>query len=147
MPPIETEPTDYASPGQPLVVAVEGILESYFTDMTRGDSLLLGPNYDSTFVGRSPHTRMIIAGDADLVSDQGMTQFNQVFLLNSLDWLSGNDLLIELRSRQVQDRPLEELDPGTRSRIKWANLIAPSLLVVIFGLGRWRRRVSARRKA
>jgi gliding-associated putative ABC transporter substrate-binding component GldG len=147
MPPIETQPTDYAAPGQPLVVAVEGILESYFNDVTRGDSLLLGPDFDSTFLSRSPHTRMLIAGDADLAEDQGMTEYNRVFLLNALDWLSGNDLLIELRSRQVQDRPLEELDPGARARIKWANLLGPSLLVVIFGLARWRRRVSARRKA
>jgi ABC-type uncharacterized transport system involved in gliding motility auxiliary subunit len=68
-----------------------------------------------------------------------------VFVLNAFDWLTRNDLLIALRSRQVQNRPLEDLDPGARSRIKWANLFGPSLLVVVFGLVRWRRRAVAKR--
>ena len=87
-----------------------------------------------------------MVGDADCVSDQGLgrNQFNQVFVLNALDWLSRNNLLIALRSRQVEDRPIEALEPGARSRIKWANLLGPSLLVIVVGLYRWRRRARAR---
>jgi ABC-type uncharacterized transport system involved in gliding motility auxiliary subunit len=86
-----------------------------------------------------------VVGDADLLTDQGLSrnQFNQVFLLNALDWLSRNDLLIALRSRQVEDRPLEPLEDGARSRLKWANLLGPSFLVVAVGLYRWRRRSQA----
>jgi gliding-associated putative ABC transporter substrate-binding component GldG len=145
MPPVEVSQADYSAPGQPLAVAVEGIHSSYFADTAKAADLLLGPAYDTAFLSRSVDTRMLIVGDADLASDQGLTQFNQVFLLNAFDWLSRNDLLIALRSRQVQDRPLKETEPGARSRIKWANLLGPSLLVVLFGLVRWRRRVAAHR--
>jgi hypothetical protein len=146
MPPVEINPVDYAAPDQPLAVAVEGIQTSYFADSGRAAELLLGPVYDTAFIPRSLETRMLIVGDADLASDRGLTPSNQVFLLNAFDWLSRNDLLIALRSRQVQDRPLEEIEPGARTRIKWANLFGPSILVVLFGLIRWRRRAAARRK-
>jgi len=87
-----------------------------------------------------------VVGDGDLVLDQGFSASNRVFLLNALDWLAGNDMLIALRSREVQDRPLDQLDAGARSRIKWANLFGPSLLVLAVGLFRWRRRVAAKAK-
>ena len=146
MPPLEETPTDYTAPNQPLAVALEGSFQSYWVDTARGAAHLLGRAYDTAFTAASPaDSRLLVVGDADLVTDQSLArnQFNQVFLLNALDWLSRNDLLIELRSRQVEDRPLEPLDPGARSRLKWANLLGPSLLVVAVGLYRWRRRSRA----
>lgn len=146
MPPLDETPADYAAPNQPLAVALEGTFRSYWADSARGSAMLLGPAYDTGFVGASPEARLLILGDADLVTDQGLSrnQFNQVFLLNALDWLSQNDLLISLRSRQVEDRPLEALDSGPRSRLKWANLLGPSALVIGVGLFRWRRRTRAK---
>jgi len=144
-PPLEEAPNDYTSPHQPLVVSAEGILASFYADTSRGAEFLLGPVYDTAFIARSVPTRLLFVGDADLVSDQGLTSYNQVFLLNATDWLARNDLLVALRSRQVEDRPLDELDAGGRARIKWANLLGPALFVVIFGLARWRRRVSSKR--
>jgi gliding-associated putative ABC transporter substrate-binding component GldG len=145
MPPVEVTAQDFSAPGQPLVAAIEGSLRSFFTDTARAAAVSLGPAFDAAFAAQSPATRLIVVGDADLATDRAMSQFNQVFLLNAFDWLSGNDMLIALRSRQVQDRPLEELEPGSRSRIKWANLIGPPFIVVVFGLVRWRRRAAAKR--
>jgi ABC-type uncharacterized transport system involved in gliding motility auxiliary subunit len=149
MPPLEETATDYTAPNQPLVVALEGVFTSAWSDSARGSVHLFGPAYDTSYIGLSPPARMLIAGDADLVTDQGLSrnQFNQIFILNALDWLSRNDLLIALRSRQVEDRPLEEMEAGARARLKWANLLGPSLLVIAFGLVRWRRRASAKRNA
>jgi gliding-associated putative ABC transporter substrate-binding component GldG len=148
MPPLEETPTDYTSPGQPLAVALEGTFRSYWSDSALGSTPPYGPIQDTSFLGTSADARLLVVGDADLVGDQGLgrNQFNQVFVLNALDWLSRNDLLIALRSRQVEDRPLEALDPGARSRVKWANLLGPSLLVIVVGLYRWRRRSRAQHR-
>lgn len=141
MPPLEETPADYASPNQPLAVALEGSFKSFWAD-SGFSAPPYGPAGDTTFTATSADARLLVVGDADCVGDQGLgrNQFNQVFVLNSLDWLSRNDLLIALRSRQVEDRPLEALEPGARSRIKWANLLGPSVLVIVVGLYRWRRR-------
>lgn len=144
-PPLDIPDAEYNAPGQPLAVAIEGILTSPYADSVKGALQLLGPAYDPNFLGRSPQTRLIVVGDGDLVSDQGFSPSNRVFLLNALDWLAGNDLLIELRSREIQDRPLDELDADTRARIKWANLLGPTLFVLAIGLFRWRRRVAAKK--
>lgn len=145
-PPLEVPDAEYNAPGQPLAVAIEGILTSHFADSVRGALQLLGPAYDPGYLGRSPKTRLLVVGDGDLVMDQAFSPSNRVFLLNALDWLAGNDLLIELRSREIQDRPLDELDTDTRARIKWANLFGPTLFVLAVGLFRWRRRVAAKNK-
>lgn len=149
MPPLDETPTDYTAPNQPLAVALEGTFNSYWADSARGALPLLGPAYDTAYIGVSPAVRLLVVGDADLATDQGLSrnQFNQVFLLNALDWLSRNDLLLALRSRQVESRPLEELESGARSRLKWANLLGPSALVCVVGLYRWRRRSKAKYRA
>jgi gliding-associated putative ABC transporter substrate-binding component GldG len=148
MPPLEEQPTDYAAPNLPLAVALEGTFGSFWADSARGSAHLLGPAYDTAYAGTSPDARVLVVGDADLVTDQGLSrnQFNQVFLLNALDWLSRNDLLISLRARQVEDRPLKELEPGARAKLKWANLLGPSMLVIVVGLYRWRRRSQAQHR-
>jgi gliding-associated putative ABC transporter substrate-binding component GldG len=145
-PPLEVPDADYNAPGQPLAVAIEGVLRSPYADTIKGALKLLGPAYDPEFQGTSPDARLIVVGDGDLVLDQGFSPSNRVFIMNALDWLAGNDALIALRSREVQDRPLDDLDAATRAQLKWANLFGPSLFVLAIGLVRWRRRVAAKNK-
>ena len=58
---------------------------------------------------------------------------NMVFTMNAVDYLAGEKELIALRSREITNRPLEEIEDSTRSRWKWANVLLPS--IVIAGLG------------
>ena len=44
--------------------------------------------------------------------------------------------LIALRSREITNRPLDEIEDGTRTRWKWANVLLPSLIIA--GLGFYR---------
>ena len=59
--------------------------------------------------------------------------------MNSVDYLLGDRELISLRSREITNRPLEELDDKEKSRWKWINILLPSLLVVGFGFIRIKR--------
>lgn len=144
-PPINIPDSDYSQPNQPLVATIEGQFHSYYADTLHPAPALLGPGHDTAYAATGVDARMVVVGDADLATDQAMTQFNQVFVLNAIDWLSRNDLLIALRSKTIEDRPLENIDAGDRSKVKWANLFGPPLLVILFGLVRWRRRAARRR--
>jgi ABC-2 type transport system permease protein len=61
---------------------------------------------------------------------------NMVFLMNAIDYLVGEKELIALRSREITNRPLDDIEDGTRTRWKWANVLLPSLIIA--GLGFYR---------
>ena len=64
---------------------------------------------------------------------------NHIFILNSIDYLVGDQDLIALRSREITSRPLEDLSDASKKTWKWVNISAPSLLVIGFGLVRIRK--------
>ena len=92
-------------------------------------------------------SRLVTGGELILVSDSrfladdaGMSiPENMVFLMNTVDYLAGEKELIALRSREITNRPLEEIEDGTRSRWKWANVLLPSLIIVGLGVYRSKR--------
>ncbi|RKY52296.1 MAG: hypothetical protein DRP89_07910, partial [Candidatus Neomarinimicrobiota bacterium] len=67
------------------------------------------------------------------------------FILNGIDYLSGDRELLEIRSRGVTARPLDQLSDGTRRFWKWLNILLPALLVVFLGLYRWKRNSDKRK--
>ena len=84
---------------------------------------------------------LIVVADSKFLSDDaGMSvPENMVFLMNAVDYLAGEKELISLRSREITNRPLDEIEDGTRTRWKWANVLLPSLLIVGFGMYRSKR--------
>ena len=87
---------------------------------------------------------IILVADTKFLSDEaGMSvPDNQIFLINTADYLSGEKELISLRSREITNRPLNELEDGTRKRWKWANMLLPTLLVIAFGFVQLKREKS-----
>ena len=87
---------------------------------------------------------IILVSDTKFLSDEaGMSvPDNQTFILNTADYLSGEKELISLRSREITNRPLEELEDSTRKRWKWANMLLPTLLVIVFGFLQMKREKS-----
>jgi ABC-type uncharacterized transport system involved in gliding motility auxiliary subunit len=89
---------------------------------------------------RSPETRIILVGDADIASD---SQFRRpasfTFVLNVVDWLTLGNELIEIRSRFITDRTFPE-DKVSETRAFWtkvAFILGLPLLVLVAGLVRW----------
>lgn len=67
-------------------------------------------------------------------------QGNLDFTLNSVDYLTGDASLIQIRSRETEYRPLKPVETNSmRQLIKWANILLPSLLLIIYGILRWRK--------
>ena len=90
----------------------------------------------------SPPTRLVVVGDGDFVNESivppngGSTQFG----LNLVDWLAQDEALLSIRSKSIEPRTLRDTSEGMRPVIKYANMLGPLLIVVLFGLVRWHRR-------
>ncbi|RPH95438.1 hypothetical protein EHM69_04475 [candidate division KSB1 bacterium] len=96
----------------------------------------------------SPQTRMIVIGDGNFLQGQfAQGGPNMVLFLNSVDWLSQDDDLMSIRSREAAIRPLKpDLTDGTKRTVKYASMFVPPALVLVLGLSRWTLRRN-RRKA
>jgi gliding-associated putative ABC transporter substrate-binding component GldG len=71
---------------------------------------------------------------------------NRELILNILGYLTAEDGLIQVRSKQVKIRPLDKT--LARDRLKWQliNLVLPVVILIAFGMVRmyWRKRKYAR---
>jgi len=104
------------------------------------------------FREESKPTAMIVVSDGDIIRnqmnrktgvplelgyDQDTRQFfgNKDFILNAVSYLSDDDGIISIRSREIKIRLLDRTRI-TSSELFWQilNVIAPIVLIVIFGI-------------
>ena len=62
--------------------------------------------------------------------------------MNSIDYLLGDSELIDLRSREITNRPLKELNDSEKSWWKWFNVLFPSIFIISLGFFRLKREKS-----
>lgn len=97
-------------------------------------AILQGP-----IVGQT-HSNIVLISDGDFAingegQDAQQRQPDNVSLMvNSIDYLSDDTGLIDLRTKAVTSRPLDELDEAERSFLKWINFALPIILVIIYGI-------------
>jgi gliding-associated putative ABC transporter substrate-binding component GldG len=128
-------PADLAESGIPLAAIVEGSFRSSFVG-----------KQPAPVVTQSPETRIIVIGDGDFMKDQYLGgRGNLTFFSNIVDYLADDAGLITIRSKNVTPPPLEQVSDGTKQLVKYADLIGPPLLIIGYGLFRWRRRVAFKR--
>jgi ABC-type uncharacterized transport system involved in gliding motility auxiliary subunit len=84
----------------------------------------------------------VVVGDGDFINESvlGRIPGNIEFGLNMVDWLVQESDLLTIRSKKIEPRALREVNESLRPWIKYGNMLAPALLIVVFGLVRWRRR-------
>lgn len=93
--------------------------------------------------GEKKGGRMVVVGDSDFLTENFTQEgsANLIFALNSLDWLSADELLISVRSKQRQVRGLVFDRPSQKSLVRNLNVIGVPLLVVVAGGAHlWRRK-------
>ena len=87
-------------------------------------------------------SRLILIADGDFAVNgegQGARQKspdNISLMVNSIDYLSDDTGLIELRTKGVTSRPLDEIEDGKKTFLKYFNFLLPILLVIIYGIFR-----------
>ncbi|MCL2064322.1 MAG: Gldg family protein [Candidatus Cloacimonetes bacterium] len=142
--------------GKVLAAQYEGSFSSYFLEE--------GMRFTNDFIEYTDNGRIIVVADMDFISSQGAGQnpSNISFLANALDYLSDNPGLIALRSREFINKPLvidklvntEDLTPegaerrrtNMREFIKYLNIILPALLIVLYGLIRYKAELNRRKR-
>src|SRR5690606_39129486 len=94
---------------------------------------------DASAEKRKP--RVLVAGSAGIVRDDFLNQANAALVLNIVDWLLLDPALLGMRTRGLIDPPLEQdLPDSTRNLVKYGNAVGVPLLLVLYGLVRWRLR-------
>ena len=108
----------------------------------------LGGVLSGNIVGDIP-SNIVVFGDGDFpVAGQGRGEQsdNVSLMVNSIDWLSDDTGLIELRTKGVASRPIDELEDDRRTFLKYLNFGLPILLVLAYGFYRSQKRRNTRIK-
>lgn len=97
-------------------------------------------------------SRIIIISNGDFpVNGEGrearqLPPDNVNLMVNAVDWLSDDTGLIDLRTKEVSSRPLDQLQDGTKALLKYMNFLLPVILIILFGLFRLQYRRNLRVK-
>jgi len=121
-----------------LMVQVNGKLPSHFAQEAQasGGSLLAESQSEA---------RVIAVGGSALFWDDFMARPNQALLLNVADWLLLDPALLAMRTRGLAEAPLQpEISDATRAAVKYGNTFGLPLLLVLYGIVRWRMREARR---
>jgi ABC-2 type transport system permease protein len=139
-------PEDFTEGPLVLAAALKGSFKSYFADMDLSE-LETEIGYVDSLRAESPDNRLMVVADADFILDKNVRgNDNLAFFLNMVDWLTQDEALISIRSRQVTTRPLKEISPAGRKLVKYGNTFGLPFLVIVFGVVRWQIRKKIRRK-
>jgi len=110
-----------------LAVAVSGKFNNAYPDKNEETS--------SSFSGR-----LIVVGDSDFIHDGFLrnTPDNLTFFQNLVDSLSFDEDLINIRSKGISSRPIKEgLSDGARAAVRYLNVFALTVIVILFGMIRY----------
>jgi len=114
--------------------------ESDFTHPKLAVAALL----DGKISGNSK-SKMVVISDGDFAVNGSGQEARQVMpdnvnlMVNSIDWLSDDTGLIELRTKGVTARPIKQMEDGTKTLLKYLNFLLPILLIIIYGIFRIQR--------
>jgi hypothetical protein len=131
-------------------IPIAGLLEGSFSSAFAGADTL------SVERTRSPETKLAVVGDGDfIVNGSGgrgqrrqrrLPAGNVNLMANTVDYLADATGLISLRTQRVTSRPLMQLAPTTQRILKYLNVLLPILLVIGYGLVRYRSNRARRRR-
>jgi len=111
----------------------------------------IGAILEGPIVGKTT-SRIVLISDGDFAVNGEGQQMQQrqpdnvSLMVNSVDFLSDDTGLIELRTKEVSSRPLNNIEEGRRSFLKWLNFLLPIILVLVFGAVRFQYRRNQRIK-
>lgn len=97
-------------------------------------------------------SRIVLIADGDFAVNGEGQQMQQrqpdnvSLMVNAIDFLSDDTGLIDLRTKEVTSRPLQEVEEGRRAFLKWLNFLLPIILVLIYGVVRFQYRRNQRIK-
>jgi len=151
----------------PVAALLSGSFGSYFKNreipVSAKDKKTAGPltataKLDATI--KSGKTEIVVVGTSEISRSGFMIDSrkvlsrgrrdevfsNDLLIHGMVDYLTGNDYIPEMQSKDLDFNPLDKTGDGTRTALKTVNIAGVPLLVILGGLLVWRRR-RARKKA
>jgi gliding-associated putative ABC transporter substrate-binding component GldG len=98
------------------------------------------------------NAKMIVISNGDFAVNAGNNRQNMrqpdniSLMVNSIDWLSDDTGLIDLRTKSVTSRPIDAMGDARKNTLRWLNFLLPIALVLIYGLIRMQLRRNQRMK-
>lgn len=128
-----------------LMVQVSGKLKSHYAT----EALQSGaPGQEPLLAESTGDARLIVVGGSSLMWDDFFNQSAQVLAMNVADWMLLDPALLAMRTRGLTGAPLApDLTNGTRTGVKFFNALGMPVLLIGFGLVRWRLREARRARA
>ncbi len=118
--------SDFNAPSQVVAIAAEGPLSG-----AANSKLVVIANGSFAVNGEGQQQQQVNPDNVNLAS-------------NAIDWLSDDTGLIELRTKGITSRPLEQIDDAERNIYKYGNVVLPILLMI--GIALFRRQRYARKR-
>jgi len=84
-----------------------------------------------------PNGQFAVNGEGQ--QQQSVNEDNVNLASNAIDWISDDTGLINLRTKGVTNRPLEQLEDSTKTLYKYGNVILPILFALVLGFYRKQR--------
>jgi len=114
-------------------------------------NLTVGAILEGNLVGNMRSSIVLFSDGQFAINGEGqrpqqLSQDNVNLAVNSVDWLSDDTGLIDLRTKGVTSRPLDQVEEGKKAMLKWTNFFAPIIIVLIIGIIRMQRRRNLRVK-
>jgi hypothetical protein len=130
----------------PVGVIYTGKFSSFYKGKTLPADTATGSSpAPTTLKDQSPDTKIIAIGNGDFPTDEfrGPDE-NLAFFASLIDYMSDDVGLSEIRQKDATPKSLRSVEDSTKKFIKYGLLVGPSILVLLYGVFRWRQRKSKR---
>lgn len=127
---------DFPEEYVPLAVLFSGQFNSFYYGKNPEVQIEKSPKTDIVVVGTGLFMQDIIVQNA---------RDNMIFFANIIDYLADDSGLISIRTKTVSLPPLDQVSDDTRKLLKYGNMILPPILIILYGIYRWRKRLSIKR--
>jgi ABC-type uncharacterized transport system involved in gliding motility auxiliary subunit len=144
----EKQSTDNADNTEGKDIGDIGPEDSKKTDNTDKDMSEI--EQKGTFLEKSKNAKIFIVGSAEILKnnmldEEGLTT-NATFIMNIIDALNNRNDIAVMRSKVQTFNPIAETDAFTKSIIKIFNIAGLPVLIVLFGIFIWIRRISKKKQ-
>jgi len=91
-------------------------------------------------------SKLVVVSDGDISVNGTGREAHQIqpdnanFMVNAIDFMSDDTGLIQLRSKQVKMRPLDQISDSKKAWLKIINFILPILIIIAVGIIRYQKR-------
>ena len=127
-----------------VAVTLTGKLKSAYADKTPGGAK---PEEVKDTIKETTGARIFVATSSRFIQPDFMDPANVAFFMNVVDWAAQDSDLTAIRSKSNVYRPLKDISSKkTRTLIKWLNIFLMPVLLAVYGILHWRRRIDIKNK-